>query len=166
MMFSDPTLSGSFRTQPLSPAHLSGCAALERLCFPDEPWSETALGLLCRPGALGVVLTDPSDTPLAYAGMTYAADEGSVTNVAVHPAHRRQGFGRAVVEGLLDAARQHGLCSVYLEVRPSNAPALSLYRALGFCETGRRKNFYRHPTEDALLMCAELGDTKRAPRKA
>ena len=144
------------RVLPLAPCHLPGCAALERLCFPEEPWSETALGMLCRPGALGVVAVDEDGAPLAYAGMTYAADEGSVTNVAVHPDHRRRGLGRTVVAGLLDAARERKLSFVYLEVRPSNAPALALYRALGFEDCGRRKNFYRHPTEDALLLRAAL----------
>jgi ribosomal-protein-alanine N-acetyltransferase len=72
--------------------------------------------------------------------------------VATHPDARRQGLGRAVVEALLAKAASLDLAFVYLEVRPSNAAAIALYQSLGFTLVGRRKNFYRHPTEDALLM--------------
>lgn len=142
----------------LMPGHLAGAAVLEQLCFPDEPWSEQALSVLCRDHGFGVAALDDKDSVLAYVGMTYAADEGSITNVATHPAARRQGLGRAVVSALLEEAARLSLSSVYLEVRPSNTPAIALYRSLGFEEVARRKHFYRHPTEDALLMRAAPGD--------
>ena len=144
------------RVLPLSPAHLSGVATLERLCFPHEPWSEQALLVLCREHGTGFVALSEDGTPLAYVGMTYAADEGSITNVATHPTARRQGLGRAVVKALLRQASALGLAFVYLEVRPSNEAAIALYQSLGFETVGRRKNFYRHPTEDALLMQAAI----------
>jgi ribosomal-protein-alanine N-acetyltransferase len=93
--------------------------------------------------------------------MTYAADEGSITNVATHPAARRKGLGRAVVGALLAKASELALAFVYLEVRPSNEAAIALYQSLGFETVGRRKNFYRHPTEDALLMQAAIPHTER-----
>ena len=147
------------RVLPLSPAHLSGVATLERLCFPHEPWSEQALLVLCREHGTGFVALSEDGTPLAYVGMTYAADEGSITNVATHPDARRQGLGRAVVSALLSHAPTLGLTDVYLEVRVSNEAAIALYRSLGFEEVGRRRHFYRHPTEDALLMRASLSST-------
>ena len=144
------------RVLPLAPEHLSGVAALERLCFPTEPWSERALLTLCRDHGAGCVAIDEDGRVLAYVGMTYAADEGSITNVATHPDARRQGLGRAVVKALLAKAASLNLAFVYLEVRPSNEAAVSLYQSLGFAVVGRRKNFYRHPTEDALLMQAPV----------
>ena len=85
----------------LTREHLSGVAELEQLCFPAEPWSESSLEVLCREHGIGYVALDEDETVLAYVGMTYAADEGSITNVATHPRARRQGLGRAVVHTLM-----------------------------------------------------------------
>ena len=152
------------RVLPLDPTHLGGVAVLEQLCFPHEPWSEQALGVLCRDHGTGYVAVDDAGLVLAYVGMTYAADEGSITNVATHPNVRRQGLGRAVVEALLAQASALALAFVYLEVRPTNQAAIALYQSLGFEIVGRRKNFYRHPTEDALLMQAAIHPTPHTER--
>ena len=134
----------------MTPADLPEVAQLERLCF-VEPWSEQSLSLLCGADGFGVVVTC-GGRAVAYGGMTTVLDEGSVTNVATHPDFRRRGFGRMAVEALLCEAKRRGLRSVFLEVRESNTPARSLYEALGFRPCGVRKNFYRHPTEHAVLM--------------
>lgn len=139
---------------PIAPEYLAGVSKLERLCFPNEPWSEQSLLVLCREHGTGFVALSEEGAVLAYVGMTYAADEGSITNVATHPDTRRQGLGRAVVSALLTQAKALGLANVYLEVRVSNEAAIALYRSLGFEEIGRRRHFYRQPTEDALLMKA------------
>ena len=137
----------------LTAAHLSAVAQLEQLCF-AEPWSERSLQLLCQANGKGVViLSEEDDTcALAYAGLTHVLDEASVTNIAVHPEFRRQGLGRAVTEALIKQAEQLCVCSLYLEVRPSNAAAIALYDSLGFERMGSRPGFYRFPTEDALVM--------------
>ncbi len=140
----------------LMPEHLAGAAVLEQLCFPHEPWSEQALQTLCRDHGIGFAAVNEQGDVLAYVGMTYAADEGSITNVATHPDARRQGLGRAVVSALLEETARLHLAFVFLEVRPSNTSAIALYESAGFETVGRRKNFYRHPTEDALLMRASL----------
>lgn len=137
----------------LTEEHLGAVAALERLCF-SEPWSESALKMLCHNVGLGVVIPPESgeDTACAYGGLTHVLDEGSITNIAVRPDLRRQGLGRAVVTALLDRALELGVVDVYLEVRVSNKAAIALYRSLNFETVGTRKNFYKLPTEDACLM--------------
>ncbi len=149
-------MSDDIRIVPLAPEHLSGVAELERLCFPAEPWSEQALSALFAEHAAGFVALSQDGAVLSYVGMTYAADEGSITNVATHPNARRRGLGRAVVEALLTQAKSLSLCNVYLEVRASNAPAIALYEGIGFIAVGKRKNFYRFPPEDALVMCVKI----------
>lgn len=149
----------SARILPIAPTHLAGISQLERLCFPSEPWSEQSLLVLCREHGTGFVALSEDGAVLAYVGMTYAADEGSITNVATHPDARRQGLGRAVVSALLEQAQALGLADVYLEVRVSNEAAIALYCSLGFEVIGRRRSFYRHPTEDALLMKASPSRT-------
>ena len=131
-------------------AHLARIAELEALCF-HAPWSARSLELLCGDTAFGfaVVL---GDEIVAYGGMLCVLDEGQITNVATHPAHRRRGYADAVLRALLEEARARGLVSVTLEVRESNAPALALYRRHGFVQVGRRAHFYKNPAEAALLL--------------
>ncbi len=81
-----------------------------------------------------------------------AADEGEILNLAVAPAMRRTGLGRALVHEILEVLSDRGVRQVYLEVRESNAPARALYAAHGFKEVGRRKQYYRRPVEDAIVL--------------
>ena len=140
-----------------TPFDLNGCAALEKMCF-ASPWSATSLELLTKEGiGVGYLCTQKDATSnqemvVAYGGMVIAVDEGQITNIAVHPDYRGQGMGKAVVLALMKHAKTHHLANITLEVRASNAPAIGLYRQLGFVEIGRRKNFYTRPTEDALIM--------------
>lgn len=142
---------------PITRAHLSDVARLERLCF-DEPWSEASLELLLGEGAVGWACEEDG-TVVAYVGMMLALDEGQVTNVAVHPEHRRRGYGAAVVEALIRDARERGLVQIALEVRVSNAAAISLYERFGFTRAGIRRRFYRNPTEDGAVMLLNLQET-------
>ena len=80
------------------------------------------------------------------------ADEWEIENVVVAVAHRRRGVGVALIGSLLDAARRSCTALVQLEVRESNAAARGLYQKLGFQEVGRRRGYYRQPSEDALLL--------------
>ena len=79
-------------------------------------------------------------------------DELHVNNVAASPAHRRIGIGEALMASGIGEARLRACRFVLLEVRASNEPAQSLYRKLGFKIVGRRRDYYRLPTEDALIM--------------
>ncbi len=143
------------------PAHLNGAAELEKLCF-SSPWSATSLELLTNDGiGVGYLLTVPTapgaePTVAAYGGMLITVDEGQITNVAVHPDHRRKGYGAAIVRSLLRHAKDAKLESVSLEVRASNTAAIELYKKAGFTEAGRRKGFYTKPTEDALVMVCKI----------
>ena len=135
-------------------AHLSQIAELEALCFSD-PWSEKSLELLLGELATGFVCVREGRV-LAYGGMLIAPDEGQITNVAVHPDARRGGLGRAIVDALIEDAYARGLEQISLEVRESNHAAITLYERTGFAVAGKRKNFYRRPTEDALIMLKSI----------
>ncbi|MBZ5513551.1 MAG: ribosomal protein S18-alanine N-acetyltransferase [Acidobacteriia bacterium] len=93
---------------------------------------------------------------IGFAALHRIIDEVEVRNMAVDPDHRQQGVGRA----LLLAAREHmlkaGAKRVFLEVRASNKPAQSLYYSIGFAMHSIRKNYYREPDEDALVLALEL----------
>ena len=83
--------------------------------------------------------------------------EWELENVAVRPASRRQGLGHAMVEHLLQFARDASAARVFLEVRESNQSARGLYLKLGFRETGRRLAYYSHPVEDAITYEIVIG---------
>lgn len=81
-----------------------------------------------------------------------AAGEAEVLNLAVGVDWRRQGIGRRLLQTALEGAIASGARRVFLEVRESNAGALAFYAQLGFAQDGRRRNYYRDPPEDALLL--------------
>lgn len=79
-------------------------------------------------------------------------DELHILDVAVHPAARRRGLGRALVELLAAAGQQREMTLITLEVRVSNTPARNLYRATQFEELGQRPRYYADNGEDAIIM--------------
>jgi len=84
------------------------------------------------------------------------AGELHVNNVAVRQEYQRLHLGLELLQRTLVQAKQRGATVAHLEVRAGNQAAQGLYRRCGFREVGRRKRYYRNPTEDALLMSLSL----------
>ena len=136
---------------PMNRAHLPALAALERQCF-STPWTEGMLEEeLFNDTASFLVAEDETEQVLGYAGLYAVLDEGYIGNVAVHPAYRRCGIARRLVEVYCRFAQEH-LAFLSLEVRAGNQAAIALYESLEFREAGRRKNYYQAPVEDAIIM--------------
>jgi [ribosomal protein S18]-alanine N-acetyltransferase len=103
--------------------------------------------------ALFLVADGPAAGTIAgYVVALDAADEGEILNLAVAPTARRHGLGRALVQQTVAVLSARGVEEVYLEVRESNGPARALYAAHGFKEVGRRRQYYRRPVEDAIVL--------------
>ncbi len=94
---------------------------------------------------------------VAFCVLGVAADEVHILNVVVDPAWRRRGLARLLITLALRHGRRQGARQAFLEVRAGNATARALYRSLGFRETGRRRDYYQSPREDAVLMALDLG---------
>lgn len=97
--------------------------------------------------------------PVAYAVMFRVLDEAHLLNISVVRRMQNRGIGARLLGRLFAIAREQGARQMFLEVRPSNASALALYRRLGFEPVGRRKRYYPAVDggrEDALLMRIEL----------
>lgn len=139
----------------LTASDAEALAAIDALCF-SVPWSRTSFSDALKNDAYSFVGVFDGERLVGYAGMTAVLDEGDVTNVAVHPDHRRRGLGRTLVTALVAEAERRGLSLLHLEVREGNLAARSLYETLGFACDGKRKSYYRHPTEDAILMTLTL----------
>ena len=137
---------------PMTAEHLDEVAELERLCFSD-PWSRNMLAeSLKNDLSAYLVALDGAGRVAGYAGLTVVLDEGSIDNIAVRPDCRRQGVASQLLDVFLNFARGNRLAFLTLEVRASNYAAIALYGSRGFREVGRRKKYYEHPTEDALIM--------------
>lgn len=125
------------------------------------PWNVGIFRECIRSGYCCRVL-DRGDEIVGYAIMAMGAGEAHVLNVCVRADVRGQQAGRRVMQWLLDEALALGNAWIFLEVRPSNRPAVLLYRALGFTEVGIRRGYYQAVggREDALVHRLDL-DTWR-----
>lgn len=135
----------------LGPGDLDELCRLEALCFTD-PWSRDSLAEeLDNPLAVYTGLGRGSAL-LGYVGTRRVLDEWEIVNVAVDPAFRREHLGSRLLEAVLGEARDRAVRRIFLEVRESNAPARGLYEKYGFRPIARRKNYYDHPVENAIVM--------------
>ena len=134
--------------------HVSQVAQLEKLCFSD-PWSEMSIAHeLESIWSYWVVALD-GDRVVGYVGSQSSVDESDIMNVAVHPDYRRQGIAENLIHNLVADLKTRGSHALMLEVRASNDPAIALYEKLAFRQVGLRKNYYRNPKEDALILRKE-----------
>ena len=95
------------------------------------------------------------DVVVGYVGSQTVLGETDMMNIAVHPGYRKQGIATDLIQTLIDTLSKQGSHSLMLEVRQTNEPAKNLYQALGFETVGIRKNYYRNPREDALILRKE-----------
>jgi ribosomal-protein-alanine N-acetyltransferase len=95
---------------------------------------------------------------IGYAVMMLVLDEAHLLNLTVAPDWQRRGYGMLIAHHLFSTARDHGAARMFLEVRPSNLAAVSLYEHCGFAPIGRRRGYYPADDrrEDALVMARDL----------
>ena len=147
----------NYQIQPMTAEHIPRIAALEKVCFGGEAWSEALFWAALENPAVDVLLARGEDSGiLGYAVLSGVLDEGNLDSIAVAPAARRQGAADALLTAVLVLCRERGLVRLMLEVRASNAPAIALYEKHGFTGVGRRKSYYTGPREDAILMTAKI----------
>lgn len=130
-------------------------AMLEARCF-SSPWSEQALRDTLSSPYAKLFCAEADGAVIAYGGLYLLGDDADITNIATHPDHRRRGAAAAVLEALIAHAKEHGMQAIHLEVRETNAPAITLYEKSGFTVDGIRKDYYKNPTENAVLMTLSL----------
>ena len=140
----------------MAPEHVAQVAELEKICFGTEAWSENSVASeLNNALSLWLVALD-GERVAGYVGSQTVMDETDMMNVAVSPNYRRQGIAEKLILSLITALKEKGSHSLSLEVRASNSPAIGLYEKLNFQQVGLRKNYYRNPKEDALILRTEF----------
>lgn len=142
--------------EPMRASHVPDVAAIEARTF-DSPWTE------------GMFRQEVSDTYLSrpwvavengrvvgYVISWFLREEVHLLNIAIDGTRRGRGYGRRMMQHLIDEAMRGGRELITLEVRESNTPARRLYDSFGFRVIGRRREYYQDNREDAVVMLLDL----------
>ncbi len=145
-----------FDFRPMLEADLDALIRIERAAYP-YPWT---LGNFrdCLESGYSCWVAEFDGQLAGYWIMMMAVGEGHILNCCVAPNWQGRGFGRQIMEHLMDTARDHKTEFLFLEVRPSNRAAVGLYQRLGFATVGLRRGYYPADQghEDALVMKLDL----------
>lgn len=146
----------------LSPADISDAlidelSAAEVECFGDKnAWSAASVAEFSKNAYSRIMTAHDDKTLVGYAFASVLLDEAELANIAVIPRARRFGIAKAMLTKLIESLRNAGAETLHLEVREGNLPARSLYDSFGFEIDCKRKGYYLHPREDAVLMTLKL----------
>ena len=131
---------------------------IERLSFPN-PWQESTFRgeIQHRPISFPLVVVHQTlGRVIGYIIFWVIGEDVQINNIAVHPDFRRMGIGEWILRQVIAEVKFRGARLITLEVRPSNTPALALYKKLGFKMMGIRKGYYSFPPEDAIVLGLRL----------
>ena len=125
-----------------------------------HPWSlKTFEGEIKNKNSLNLVLSRENGELISYVFCWLYGQELEIQNIATHPAHRRKGYAKILLENTLKTACQKGAIKAFLEVRVSNLNAIELYRQFGFEVRFLRKKYYSDQ-ENALQMDCLLDENR------
>lgn len=141
-----------------APCDADAIAEAEEICFSD-PWSSGGIAHFssCE-SAFVICAKDEGGAICGYAIGSFAAGEGELLRIAVLPDRRRNGLGRAILDKFICLMSFRNVTDLFLEVRASNSSAIELYKSTGFEEYTVRRNYYKNPAEDAVMMRLDLGE--------
>jgi ribosomal-protein-alanine N-acetyltransferase len=150
MIFPVPEIPTHTRT--MVHEDLSQVSDIERRSY-EFPWSHGVFRDCLLAGYTCIAL-ERADTIAGYGILSVAAGEAHVLNLCVDPEYRRLGYGDRLLDEMLRRAKAASVKEVFLEVRPSNVNALSLYHKKGFRQIAHRRAYYqaRYGREDAAVL--------------
>ncbi len=137
--------------RPLKEQDLDRVCELEATSF-SMPWKKEDFRYLIEDAGSEYFVLVNEEEIIGCAGYTDQVGEGYINNVVIEKEKRGRGYGKELMEAVLDAGRKKGIRDFTLEVRVSNETAVKLYESLGFESAGVRKRFYEKPVEDAFVM--------------
>ncbi len=151
--------------EPMNRTHLEVVLRIEREIYPF-PWTQGNFADSIDAGYDALVLPGERDAAISapqairgYAVMMHVLDETHLLNLSIASVVQRQGVGRRLLRQLMRRSCDRGARGMFLEVRPSNGPALALYADEGFVQIGVRRNYYpadNKSREDAIVMRCDL----------
>ncbi len=121
------------------------------------PWTKGIFNDCINAGYL-CYLSEIEDEIIAYSALSYGAGESHILNISVAKSHQGKGFGKQLMQFMMQQAQIKKAEMVLLEVRGSNHNAIALYESQGFNEIGIRKGYYPAPNgkEDAIMFAIQL----------
>jgi [ribosomal protein S18]-alanine N-acetyltransferase len=128
---------------------------IEKATFTD-PWPKRAFKYDLSSGYAMPLVALAGEAVVGYASLYCVEDEMQIGNIAVSPDFQNRGVGAKLMQRIVEDAQKMKIAHIYLEVRQSNEIAIKLYLKFGFVISGRRRLYYQHPTEDALIMVKEI----------
>lgn len=146
----------------MRPRDLDGVMAIEEVSFPT-PWSRGMFEEDFDRGFSDTLVAEgPGGEVLGYAVCWTIAGESHLLNIAVHPAHRGRGIGRAILSECIRRSARLGAGRIFLEVRAGNEAAQRLYASMGFVFRGIRKGYYTDTGEDAVVLDRKIRESDAA----
>lgn len=130
-------------------------AELDKNCL-IESWSEQNYKESLKNPNYNILVAKLDDKIVGFISMYHAADEGYICNIAVEKNFRKCGIGTCLINEAVAHSKNKNLKFLTLEVRESNMGAIKFYEKLGFTKLGMRKNFYKNPDENAVIMTLYL----------
>jgi len=144
--------------RPAGSGDLEAISHLEARLYPN-PWFPATFRSLLKRGRARILVADHQEAGVVgYAVFWWAFEQAELANLAVDRPFQDKGIGGMLLDHALAEIGSREVEKVFLEVRESNRPALRLYRSRGFSQISVRKNYYRDPREDALVLVKSLDD--------
>jgi ribosomal-protein-alanine N-acetyltransferase len=154
-----PTAAIAKKVRAFRPSDAPDIARILRDSAEAAQWPPESYAKLAEsPGGI-LLVCEAEGRPAGFLAARRADDEAEILNIAVHRDFRRKGIASALLLAALNEFRRSATARVFLELRESNLPALTLYGRHGFLPSGRRKAYYHFPTEDAVCMVRKLTDS-------
>ncbi len=136
---------------------LSKVLEIEQSLFPSDAWTKQLfLAELAEvPMSRSVVVVEDSDEIIGYASLRFIGKDGDINTIAISTPNQNQGYGKLLLNWLLNIAKEKGVKELFLDVRADNDSAIAMYKKSGFEQIDVRKNYYDHKV-DALVMRKKL----------
>jgi [ribosomal protein S18]-alanine N-acetyltransferase len=144
--------------RPIRESDLIDINILENKLFTD-PWPPAAFLEVFESDEIYGLVAEMDGKIAAYAVYTIGLGESRLANIAVDDDFRRKSIAKNLLNNILKIVKEANCEYIFLDVRPSNAAAISLYKKFGFTELYTKPNYYRSPREDVLVMMKNLRET-------
>ena len=130
--------------RPMTPDDIPQVYSIEKMAYPD-PWTTGIFNDCLKVGYRCFAMENENEV-LGYSISSVSVEESHLLNINIKPERQNQGLGTQLMAFILEDARQLSAKTIFLEVRETNHPAITLYKKLGFQKVGSRKDYY--PTQD------------------
>lgn len=150
-------MSKEFTIRPMIAEDCEQVVYIDEQCILN-PWSRKDFEDLFQYMENHYLVAECEGKLVGFAGMIQFIDSADITHIAVLPEYQKNRIGSALMQGMFLMGRKHGIQTIHLEVRVSNAHARHLYESLGFENINIRKNYYTNPCEDAIVMVKRISE--------